>query len=116
MNIEIKSLHVAGVQFRPGNVIDALTTGMSPRLVAEPENKYDPFAIKVEAFLQDSSDGSGTWHHIGYIPKKDTWIFHILRKAGVKLYTKIFVNHDALDPEKIILITSVDGDPNAAFL
>lgn len=93
--IELKSFNVAGVAYRPANVIDELQTGDAIRFVAEPTNPYDAFAIKVEAYHCEDGATPDSWNLIGYIPRKETWIFHLLRIAGVKMELKLFVNHDA---------------------
>ncbi len=113
--VDIKSFHVAGVQFRPTEVIEPLKTGEKIRLVAEPDNKYDPSAIKVEClfeFEDESVDADfgdehirTEWKHIGYIPKKDTAIFHLLRKAGIPILCQLFVNQDAADWDKLLVTT-----------
>jgi hypothetical protein len=118
--IELKAFNVAGVQFRPSTDIEVLTNDDEISLVAEPENKYDVFAIMVLArFDIETDEGQPPiveWRHIGYIPKTQTWILHVLRIAQVQLYPKLFVNHDAPDPEKLIVKISYDGEPDASFI
>lgn len=56
-----KELFVAGVQFRPSKgIVEGLTQGTELYLEPEPENKFDPNAIKV-MFGHE---------HLGYIPAK----------------------------------------------
>lgn len=56
-----KELFVAGVQFRPSKgIVEGLKEGTRLGLIPEPENKFDPNAIKVMY---------GT-EHLGYIPAK----------------------------------------------
>lgn len=64
MQLELK---VVGVTFENRQEIlkQVYESGGRPevRLVMEPTNPYDPFAVKVE-FL-----AGGGWKHVGYIPK-----------------------------------------------
>jgi|SRR5579862_347111 len=119
--IELKAFTVAGVKYRPGDIIDVLETGDTIRLLAEPENQFDTFAIRVEGYFphQDEMSDEGVikehWELIGYVPKKETWIYHILRKAGVKLFLKLFVNQDAPDDEKLHVKVSYQGNEENAF-
>lgn len=120
VELEIKTIHVAGVQYRPPSVIDALESGQEIRFVAEPGNEYDRFAIKIEALIPepaepDSQTGISLWYHIGYVPKRETWVFHLLRKLGVKLTLKLFVNHDAPDQDKLIVRVTALGNEEASF-
>ena len=120
MKIELPAFNVAGVQSRPVNVIDVLVDGQEIRFVAEPENQFDMFAIKVEARigsdLPDQDEPGPGWAHIGYVPKKSTWIFHLLRQAGVKIHLSLLVNHDATDKDKLLVSSFIEGDKNASFL
>lgn len=50
---------INGTTFRPEGVLDGITEGLYLRLEHEPENQYDPYAIKV-------LDGD---LHLGYLPK-----------------------------------------------
>lgn len=70
-----KTFYVAGVQHRPDAVKvadDLVGRNLSEqvvRLVGEPSNKYDPFAVKVVV----------NGYHIGYVPRaaaKEFWAFH----------------------------------------
>lgn len=56
--------HIAGIPHRNPD-LSKLSVGQELSLVPEPENKFDPNAIKVMA---DSS-------HLGYIPKMETQFF-----------------------------------------
>lgn len=116
--IDIMTFAVAGVQYRPANVIDPLVDGMEIRFVAEPENAYDKFAIKIEAFEEDMDEqgSKGIWNHIGYVPKKNTWIFHLLRQANIKIDLSLLVNHNATDKDKLLVSTSFTGNKEAAFI
>lgn len=56
---------IAGVQFKKKQVEDAILHGIAEgedlTLICEPENPYDPTAVRIE------------WqgYHIGYVPKKE---------------------------------------------
>lgn len=101
---EVKALecYVAGVKYRPFSVINELKTGSPVTLQAEPTNQYDENAIKV---LSNND-------LIGYIPKKHTWILHLLRKANVKLTAALTVNQFNRDEEKLFLRITFVGQNN----
>jgi len=59
------SFYIAGVQFHEMKmVINDLTESDHLSLVPEPDNKYDPNAVRIELV----SDGPGTM--LGFVPKK----------------------------------------------
>jgi|WetSurMetagenome_2_1015567.scaffolds.fasta_scaffold94286_3 hypothetical protein len=66
-----RKFYLAGVQFRPTTAIAAiqnLQEGDELILDPEPDNKYDPNAIRV---MVDSEVGDeATREHLGYVPKK----------------------------------------------
>ena len=55
-----------GMPFRKANPQDLRTTP-SIKLEAEPDNQYDPEAIKISIELADN-----TFKHVGYVSRKDT--------------------------------------------
>lgn len=122
VNQPLKTFYVAGVSFRPSDLIDALGVGESIRLTAEPDNKFDANAIKIEClFTREVDDEDGhmvdkeTWEHIGYIPKGDTWIFHLIRGLGGVIRLRLDVNPGA-EPHRMLLVTSaVEIDPTLGF-
>lgn len=60
-----KTFYIAGVQFHElKNVIKDLKEGDDLQLVLEPQNKYDPNAVRIEYF----NEGEETM--CGYVPKK----------------------------------------------
>ncbi len=67
-----RTFFVAGVQFRPRHEIDSasklMNIGDQLGLVPEPENKFDPNAIKIE-FNTETADGVKSVF-LGYVPKK----------------------------------------------
>ena len=69
---------LAGVSFRQ-EAVAKLKPGKTPlRVVAEPENEYDPYAVRVEALLGDG------WELIGYISKGSNVDMHnFLVEGGV---------------------------------
>jgi len=120
MKIELPAFNIAGVQFRPANVIDPLVDGQTIRFVCEPENPCDKFAIKVEAFqptsVIDSDDTMiAKWNHICYVPKKSTWLFHLLRQAKIPIFLSLMVNHEATDKDKLLVTSWFEGDKDASF-
>ena len=94
--------YVAGVKFHEANrpinrndgkgvhrIIEELEEGIPLVIEMEPENKYDPNAVKI-IYLNDETE-----HMLGYVPKKYSatvsgWIEHL---PGVKCtLTKLDVN------------------------
>lgn len=81
---------LAGVSFRQKAVAE-LKPGKTPlRVVAEPENEYDPKAVRVEALLGDG------WKLIGYIAKGSNVDMHDFLIAGgvVKIECKDVTGED----------------------
>lgn len=81
---ECLEFNIAGVTFRSG--IDNHLGEFEGRLVAEPNNQYDPNAIKILA-----SDG----HHVGYVPKDTTDEVRRLKKLPCKCYCLIYKHSDS---------------------
>jgi hypothetical protein len=70
-----RKFYIAGVQFRPVNVQEAikhLKEGDELILDPEPDNKYDPNAIRIltEVEFEEAGKQMVTREHIGYVPKK----------------------------------------------
>ena len=67
-----RTFFVAGVQFRPRHEIDSasklMNVGDQLGLVPEPENKFDPNAVKIE-YNTETANGVETVF-LGYVPKK----------------------------------------------
>ena len=67
-----RTFFVAGVQFRPHHEIDSasklMDVGDQLGLVPEPENKFDPNAVKIE-YNTETADGIVSTF-LGYVPKK----------------------------------------------
>lgn len=76
---------VAGVKFRPNDVI-TLAKGFAEheliakdfRLVGEPSNQFDRYAVKIHMEVADKI------LHIGYVPKPINVTIWALRDAGYK--------------------------------
>jgi hypothetical protein len=127
MNTLLKTFYVAGVSFRPASVIDPLGTNEKIRLVAEPTNEYDKQAIKIEALFvrevdedDDTQQAGGahiteSWEHIGYIPKGDTWLFHLLRGLGVTIKLRMDVNKEAAAHRMLLVTSAVETNPELEF-
>ena len=64
-----RQFFIAGVQFRPRHEINAAVREMKVGdllvLAPEPDNKFDPNAVKILA-----GDGTGNGAFLGYVPKK----------------------------------------------
>ena len=60
-DIQYEDFNIAGINYRKG--IKNYVGTFEGRLIPEPNNEYDPYAIRVE-----HSDG----HHLGYIPSDET--------------------------------------------
>lgn len=105
--VELLTFFVAGVKYRPPEVIDRLTNQDVLKLEAEPSNPYDEFAVKVLDLLGNL---------VGYCPKKQTWILHFLRKAGVPLSLSLSVNKDARPDEQLCVRVMTVGNPDQPFI
>lgn len=80
--VYIAPMKVAGTSFRQ-QAVSLCKEGMPVRVVPEPENKFDPHAVRVEAEVnKDKLTGCfGDFQSIGYIPKD-----HVLTvKAAIRL-------------------------------
>ena len=71
-----RSFYVAGVQFRPKQVIneavESLNVGDVLSLLPEPSNKFDPNAVKIIQELKgdEETKTEGISRFLGYVPKK----------------------------------------------
>lgn len=67
-----RTFFIAGVQFRPRHEIDSasklMNVGDQLGLVPEPENKFDPNAVKIE-YNTETADGIVSTF-LGYVPRK----------------------------------------------
>jgi hypothetical protein len=95
MDPTTRTFFVAGVKFRPDKDIDEAVShirkfrsdadGSVPlRLVGEPGNRYDRYAVKV---IMDIFDGEIS--HIGYVPKPINVDIWALRGGGMKPVAKL---------------------------
>lgn len=76
----VTTCYVAGIQFRQGwqETVERLEEGQALILEQEPENKYDPTAVRILA-----SFDSGEIIHLGYVPAKSgqaKQVFDLLTK------------------------------------
>jgi hypothetical protein len=66
-----RKFYIAGVQFRPSSALEAIKALEEDDMLVldpEPDNKYDPNAIRI---LTDHEVGDiATREHLGYVPKK----------------------------------------------
>jgi hypothetical protein len=82
--METKEFYIAGFKHNEGmSIINDLSRGDEILLVPEPENPYDPNAIKIFVVLMDE-------FMLGYVPK------NIAKDIDVKKVTKAFISH--VDP------------------
>lgn len=93
---------IAGVsyghyKFRPDRLKNAELV-----VVPKPDNEYDPRAIALVKI-------NGTMaHHVGYIPRKQTWRCHEVLEAGGKLdarVTRIDLSKPAYDMATVTITT-----------
>lgn len=121
--LPLKSFYVAGVQCRPAEIIDALGENEEIRFVAEPDNKFDANAIKIECKFtreeettEDEANVEVTWEHIGYVPKGDTWLFHLVRHLGGHIYLSLAVNHGEATHRMLLVTTAYTSDTTLPFV
>lgn len=120
----IKTFYVAGVSHKPADIIDALGANEKIRFVAEPDNRFDSNAIKIEAFFEREMEIPNSiaglevkqsWEHIGYVPKGDTWLYHLLRQLNIPIQLRMDVNPTAEPHRKLLISAAVEANPKAAF-
>lgn len=86
--------HIAGIPHRKPD-LSKLTVGEEVRLVPEPDNKFDPNAIRV--FVKASTDLPV---HLGYIPKDKTSAFktlpfcYITQIAPLNKWSEVIISTD----------------------
>lgn len=114
----VHNFYVAGVSHRPANIIDGLASGQLCQLVYEPENEFDKNnAIRIEAYFSRSDGSLPSWEKIGYVPKKETAVFHLLRKLQVPVRLSMAVAHEAVEHRKILISAFVVvSNPECPFL
>lgn len=92
------SCALAGVQHAKPD-FSALTYGDNIRLVPEPENTYDTFAIKV---VHDTAG------RLGYIPKESTIVMHDALRNGLHWVAKVQHFDDTGRYPKIYIIVTTE--------
>ncbi len=92
----ITSCYLAGLKFKPEEVIKSIYKDLVLKLEAEPNNPYDQNAIKVLGL--DGMD-------IGYVPKKTTIELHPYRIAQVPIFTVIANYIPEMPTYRQVLIT-----------
>jgi hypothetical protein len=80
-NIPMAEFMVAGVRFR--NLEASPEPDATLVLTPEPDNKYDPYAVKVSIVLKNKLT------HIGYIPKHLSRIVAVLISKNVPLSGRV---------------------------
>jgi len=92
-----RQFFIAGVQFRPRQEINSATklmnVGDQLGLVPEPENKFDPNAVKIE-YNTETADGIVSTF-LGYVPKK----FSSEVSAMLGIGAPIICTVDEVNPE-----------------
>ncbi len=80
---------VLGFRYGDGyDLLDKLAPGTPLQLVREPHNRYDPQAIRVDAF----------GHKLGYLPRESNRTLSLMLDAGHKLLAEVsHVNDEAAD-------------------
>lgn len=80
----LNDTHVAGFQFHEGpRVLWDMREGEAVKLVAEPDNRHDEWAVRIERHGR----------HIGYLPRKQNQVVSRLLQQGCKVHGKL-VNVD----------------------
>lgn len=95
---EIFEFYVAGLKFRKEayeEVKDLIEVGTQFQLIPEPENPYDPNAVKV-AF-----GPSAVSHHLGYVPQKEEFSARVAALMAVHDYADCTVIEHNLDKEAL---------------
>lgn len=76
----LNDTHIAGFQFHDGpGVLWAMREGETVKLVAEPDNRHDKWAVRIER----------QGKHIGYLPRKQNHAVSRLLQQGCKVRCKI---------------------------
>lgn len=84
---------VRGFRYGDGyEVLDKLVPGVALQLVREPENRYDPQAIRVEAFGRK----------LGYLPRESNRTLSLMLDAGHKLYAEVSHVNDEADDWQVL--------------
>ena len=84
----IFSFHVSGFTYYYGiDVIGELKIGATLRLVAEPENRFDPYAVAV--YYKDTK--------LGFIPSKENKIISQFLQLGYDNLFEVRVNRVSID-------------------
>lgn len=88
--VEGRYVRVAGVSFRTDHVNWlAENPHVMIQLESEPDNEFDPNAIKVIAVDHVGADNTEYFRHLGYVPKDVTEIVHTILKAEALVDTVV---------------------------
>ena len=91
---ETVTLNVRGVTFDNRQKYLALVHANQyngVRVVQDPDNEYDPNAVRVEVRTADITTRGVGWHLIGFVPKEDAEAVGALIEQGVLIKVKLFV-------------------------
>lgn len=108
-----RTFYVAGVQFRPAaevrEVMSYIHEGSYLDLKPEPENKYDPNAIKIVFVEYDTDD-----LHLGYVPKKFSAEVAALLEAGIDLVCIVLEANPNAKPWEMLKVAVKIAEPEAS--
>ncbi len=87
-NVTVVGMHFRGAEVK--ELVSTFTEGVKLRLEREPDNPYDPNAVKV--FYEDT--------HIGYINKKDASFISddLIDREATTIVTEMAVRRNNLHP------------------
>jgi hypothetical protein len=99
--IELQRSPVAGFQYHQGEVVwPSLAVGTSLTLVREPENQYDPRAVRI--------DWQG--HKLGYVPRTDNAaVSHLLDSDRVLAATIVSLSDSTNPWDRIEFVVHLIG-------
>jgi len=102
-----RTFYIAGVQFRPREQtlkgMRAIKEGNHLDLIPEPENKFDPNAVKIE-YNFETPDGIESIH-LGYVPKKFSSEVAGLLSIGVDIECIVQVINPEASPWEMCRVT-----------
>lgn len=92
---KVYEFEIAGMMYRDMKKVVKCEGVSDARLVAEPDNEFDPDAIKV---IHESNT------HVGYIPRDDTSLVHSIVTLPADCFVHIFCNDDDTDAHGTVYI------------
>lgn len=92
---KVYEFEIAGMMYRDMKKVAKCEGASDARLVAEPDNEFDPDAIKV---IHESNT------HVGYIPRTDTALVRSIVTLPADCFVYIFCNDDNTDAHGTVYI------------